>query len=152
MKLIVDDSIKIYLNKLYLKKIDINDKFAIKKIINSFVRKYDIDISGFIDVKIHVDKNYGIIIEINKELDYFDYFKDELEMNIEIIDDVFLYETDYLEFKNCGNFYKFNDMFYLCVNKINDFKLGKLIENSKIIYGDRAKKIKNESNRVEVIL
>ena len=145
MKLIIDDDIDIYLNKLYLKNIDFNNTNTIKSIIKKLIKKYEIDLYGYIEVKIYVDSNYGVIINIKKEdTDYFDYFNDEIEMNIEIINDSFLYKiNDIFEINQikAKKIYKYMDNIYIYFDKIDNINLGKIIENSEIIYGDKAKKI-----------
>ncbi|MBR3230273.1 MAG: hypothetical protein IKF91_05570 [Bacilli bacterium] len=154
MKLIIDDGINIYLNKQYLKSVDLNDTKTIKKIIKKINKKYDIDLYGYIEAKIYIDKNYGIIINLKKEeLDYFDYFNNEIEMNIEIINDSFLYKIeDYNKdlIKN-KTIYKYKENLYINIDKIDNINLGKILETSEIIYGEKAKTIIEKNNIVEVI-
>lgn len=155
MKLIIDDDIDIYLNKSYLKNIDLNDTKTIKNIIKSINKKYNIDLYGYVEVKIYIDNNYGVIINIKKEeLEYFDYFNEELEMNIEIINDSFLYKIDEIydkeQLKNKTT-YKYKDNLYINIDKINNINLGKILETSEIIYGEKAKKIIEKNNIIEVI-
>ena len=152
MKLIIDDDIDIYLSKPYLKNIDLNDIKVIKNIIKKINKKYDIDLYGFIEVKIYIDKNYGVIINIKKEeLEYFDYFNDEIEMNIEIINDSFLYKINNIYINSKIKTYKYKDSLYISIDKIDNINLGKIIETSEIIYGDKAKKIIEKNNIIEVI-
>lgn len=154
MKLIIDDGINIYLNKQYLKNVDLNDTKTIKNIIKKINTKYNIDIYGYIETKIYIDKNYGIIINIKKEeLDYFDYFNDEIEMNIEIINDSFLYKIeDYnKDLIKDKTIYKYKDNLYINIDKIDNINLGKIIEISEIIYGEKAQNIIEKNNIIEVI-
>lgn len=154
MKLIIDDGINIYLNKQYLKNVDLNDTKTIKNIIKKINTKYNIDIYGYIETKIYIDKNYGIIINLKKEeLDYFDYFNDEIEMNIEIINDSFLYKIeDYnKDLVKDKTIYKYKDNLYINIDKIDNINLGKIIEISEIIYGEKAQNIIEKNNIIEVI-
>lgn len=154
MKLIIDDGINIYLNKQYLKNVDLNDTKTIKNIIKKINTKYNIDIYGYIETKIYIDKNYGIIINLKKEeLDYFDYFNDEIEMNIEIINDSFLYKIeDYnKDLIKDKTIYKYKDNLYINIDKIDNINLGKIIEISEIIYGEKAQNIIEKNNIIEVI-
>ena len=154
MKMVMDDGINIYLSKPYIKKIDINDRETIKKIINKIRKKYDIDIYGYVDVKIFIDENYGIIIKIKKDtLEYFDYFKDDIEMDIEIIKDTFLYKIDDASvIKQTENteIYKQYENIYIKVKNNDDINIGKIIENSEIIYGKTAKKIIENNNKISL--
>ena len=154
MKLIIDDGINIYLNKQYLKNVDLNDTKTIKNIIKKINTKYNIDIYGYIETKIYIDKNYGIIINLKKEeLDYFDYFNDEIEMNIEIINDSFLYKIeDYnKDLIKDKTIYKYKDNLYINIDKIDNINLGKIIEISEITYGEKAQNIIEKNNIIEVI-
>ena len=154
MKLIIDDGINIYLNKQYLKNVDLNDTKTIRNIIKKINTKYNIDIYGYIETKIYIDKNYGIIINLKKEeLDYFDYFNDEIEMNIEIINDSFLYKIeDYnKDLVKDKTIYKYKDNLYINIDKIDNINLGKIIEISEIIYGEKAQNIIEKNNIIEVI-
>ena len=154
MKLIIDDGINIYLNKQYLKSVDLNDTKTIKNIIKKINKKYNIDIYGYIEAKIYIDKNYGVIINLKKEeLEYFDYFNDEIEMNIEIINDSFLYKIeDYnKDIIKDKKIYKYKDNLYINIEKIDNINLGKIIEISEIIYGKQAQTIIEKNNIVEVI-
>ena len=110
---------------------------------------------GYIEVKIYIDNNYGVIINIKKEeLEYFDYFNDEIEMNIEIINDSFLYKINEIydkeQIKN-KKIYKQKDNLYINIDKIDNIDLGKIIETSEIIYGEKAKKIIEKNDIIEVI-
>lgn len=153
MKLIIDDDIDIYLNKSYLKNIDLNDTKTIKNIIKKINKKYDIDLCGYMEIKIYIDNNYGVIINIKKEeLEYFDYFNDEIEMNIEIINDSFLYKIEIYDkdLINNNKIYKYKDNLYINIDKADSINLGKIIETSEIIYGEKAKKIIEKNNIIEV--
>ena len=152
MKLVIDNNIVIFLGDFYLKNYDLKDYNNIEKNLLKLLNKYSVDINGYYNVFIYHDKNYGLIIDMQKEdLEYLDYFNNQVELNIEIIEDSFLYEIeDILNIdKNIlrnFNVYKKNYHFYLeTKDKITSIKLGILLENSKIIYGKKAKKIKKDS-------
>ena len=158
MKLNIGENIIIYLSKPYIKSLDLKDRKTIEKLIKKINYKYNIDLYGFIDVKIYTDINYGVIITINKEeLEYIDYFNNDIEMNIEVIEDSFLYKIDDIfKVRNLENYkvYKYKENIYLEANKISSIDLGILLENAEIIYGEDVKKIINKSKIIkpEVIL
>lgn len=142
-----EDNIKIYLNKIYLKNKKIekdNTEKLIKDIIKKIEKNYEIKITGYYNVDIYIDKYYGIVIEMQKEtLEYFDYFENKLDMNIKVYQDIFLYEIDplYLNKKDY-KIYFYNGKTYVKIkDKITNVKFAHLLENSKIIYGETAKKI-----------
>lgn len=161
MKLIIDENIVFFLNKIYLDNIDIKDESLIEKklikLINKIQKQYTIDLNGYYNVYIYKDKNYGLIIEMEKEkLDYLDYFNNQIELNIEIIEDTFLYKTDNIFTIDKTLLEKLiiyinKDEIYLKIKEnINDIELGQIIENSQIIYGNKAKSIKKQSKIIRM--
>ena len=160
MRLIIDENIVIFLDKLYLNNIDLKDYNLIEKklikLINKIQNKYLIDLNGYYNVNIYKDENYGIIIDMQKEeLEYIDYFNEQLEFNIEVIEDSFLYKIDdilRLEKPLLNKFiiYKNKDNLYLKPKeKISNIELGIILENSEIIYGAQADKIKKKSQIIK---
>ena len=161
MKLIIDENIVFFLNKIYLDNIDLKDENLIEKklikLINKIQKQYTIDLNGYYNVYIYKDKNYGLIIEMEKEkLDYLDYFNNQIELNIEIIEDTFLYKTDNIFTIDKTLLEKLiiyinKDEIYLKIKEnINDIELGQIIENSQIIYGNKAKSIKKQSKIIRM--
>ena len=156
MKLVIDDNIVIILGNFYLKNYDLKDYNQIEKNLFKIINKHSIELNGYYNVFIYHDKNYGIIIDMQKEdLEYLDYFNNQIELNIEIIEDSFLYEIEdiFALNKNILNefiLYKKGYHFYIeAKEKIDTIKLGEILENSKIIYGKVAKKIKRESRIIK---
>ena len=157
MKLLKGKDITIYINKEELKINDLT-KTSIEKLIKNINKNYDINLKGYYNVGTYIDKNYGIIINIDKEeLEYLDYFN-ELEINIEIIKDSFLYKIEDLSsIKNIINrciMRKLNENIYIEIKELSNIEMGIILENAIIIYGKEAKKIKNQSKIVntEVIV
>lgn len=161
MKLIIDENIVFFLNKIYLDNMDLKDENPIEKklikLINKIQKQYNIDLSGYYNVYIYKDKNYGLIIEMEKEkLDYLDYFNNQIELNIEIIEDTFLYKIDNIFTIDKTLLEKLviyinKDEIYIKIKEnINDIELGKIIENSQIIYGNKAKLIKKQSKIIRM--
>lgn len=150
MKLVYeDDKLVLYLNKMYIHSLDFSDKEMLQKYMKRLFLKistrYDIEFDGYYIVKLYVDMNYGVIIEVLKEeLEYLDYFSNQIEMNTEVIHGSFLYEISDVNKQNLEYFvlYKFNDKLYIKVkNQVSDIQMGKLLEHSKIIYGIEADNI-----------
>ena len=143
-----DDKMVLFLNKLYIQRIDFTNKEATEKYIKGLLFKlkdnYDLNFSGYYNINIYVDLNYGIIVEIIKEeLEYLDYFGNQVEINTKVINDSFLYEVfDYDDFiSNDFTIYSYKDKFYLRINNLID-NLGKVIElSNEIIYGYKIKEI-----------
>lgn len=135
----------IYLNQFNLINIDFNamdileDNF--KKLIKKLNTYYHIDINGYYNINVYLDKYYGAILQMEKEdIGYYDYFdNDTIAMRIKKIETSFLYEVDDTLFaKNFFNKFKLitkNNHIYLKI--IDDLSYKEyllLTEMSKIIY------------------
>ena len=146
MKIVVDEEITIFISKEYLNKIDINNKQTIENLIKKINDNYNVNLEGSLEISIYHDIYYGLIINIKKGFDYFDYFRSEIEMNIKIKKSIFLYKVDITNIDLSDNItvYKDRDNIYIKPNR--DIFLGRIIENSEIIYGDIVKKIINKCN------
>jgi len=165
LKIIINDDINmiIFLNRLYILDIDFKQPENIEKYFKNLLKKlsdyYDINISGYYEINVYIDKFYGVVLELEKqELEYYGYFDDEVDMQIIIHDKDFIYEIkDYFwiddELKKKTKLYKYKSKLYLFINeKINDLELGKILEHSKIIYKLDNDLITRKQNELGVIL
>ena len=150
MKLITNgDMIILYLNKMYIRSLDFTDKEAtekyMKRLLTKISNKYDIEIDGYYVVNLYVDMNYGVVIEIIKEeLEYLDYFSNQIEINTKVVEGSFLYNIDNFDDSLLKKFiiYKIKDKLYLRVKEnISDLEMGKVLERAEIIYGAKANEI-----------
>ncbi len=107
-----------------------------KELRNIFLRLkyyYFIDIQGFYEVKVYKDRHYGLILELKKDLlEYFDYYEDEIEMRIELIEVDFVYEVkDILELpkeiREKSELYLVKNKYYVQVKE--EIEMEKLLEN-----------------------
>jgi len=157
-----EDNFIVFLNKLYLK----NNKFELKqdferyfknlfKILNQF---YSIEVLGYYNIKIYCDKVYGYILDIKKEeLDFYDYYDDHIDMRIEINDnEKFIFKVSDMSvlgrevLKYC-HILKFKHNLYLVPKKtINQYVLGKIIENCTFIYGKSSKQILINAKEIKI--
>ncbi len=152
MKLIFNNNkIIIYLNKkLILENAKLESYF--KKLFLKIKDKYNIKIIGYYNINVYNDKNYGSIIEMeNQDLDYYNYFN-QIDMEIKINKNDFLYQIDYeyltKELLSKVNVYKYNEKLYL---KILDSNIiNKILEFSKVIYGEEINKILKKGKKVKV--
>lgn len=139
----------LYLNRLYIESLDFTDKISVEKylkqLLNKLKNKYDLEFDGYYDMTLYVDINYGVIIEVKKEeLEYLDYFSNQIELNTKVVEGSFLYEVslinDYLLKKVIV--YKLDDKIYLRVKKdLSNIKMALLLETAQIVYGKQAEKI-----------
>lgn len=152
-----DNKYIIYLNKDY-KKINIKDKINIendfRELFLNLRKNYNIKLVGYYNIYIYENKHYGLVIEIeNEDLEYYDYFDDELDMKITILENqTFIYEilNDSKEILSKYNIIKNKDKLYVKLdNDISNIEMGILLENSKIIYKDAVDIIKG-AKKIEI--
>lgn len=142
IKYISDNILDIYLKKELIQNIDFKNKENLedylKKIFKTLKDKYNIKIEGYYEIDVYLDNNYGAILNLNREdFDYYDYFKNQVDMKISIIDNEFLYEVEDIpkSLLNKVSVIIENNKIYLKINKkLKDIEMMKLLENSKIIY------------------
>ena len=157
-----EDNFIVFLNKMYLKsnklelKKDIENYFkCLFKKLNEF---YNMEMSGYYDIKIYCDKIYGYVLDIKKEeIDLYDYYDDHINMKIEIIDGqkfVFrIHDMSVLDklILNYCHLLKLKDDLYLLPKKtINQYILGRIIENSSLIYGEISEKIISKAEELKI--
>lgn len=140
---VIDENIlDIYLKKEIIKDIDFKNKENLeeylKKIFRILKDKYNIKIEGYYEIDAYIDNNYGVILHLNREdYDYYDYFKNQVDMKISIIDNEFLYEVDDIpkSILNKVSIIIEDNKIYLKINKkLKDIEMMKLLESSKIVY------------------
>ena len=98
IKYIDELTFDIYIKKELINNIDLNSKECLenylKKIFKILKNKYKMTIEGLYNVNIYCDKYYGIIIHLeNENLEYYDCFKNQVDMRIISINTNFLYEV-----------------------------------------------------------
>ena len=139
MKLtLIDDNIILNIRNERIKDINFNDNEELreyfKKIFSKMKEKYKILINGFYYVKIYKNKYYGIIIELEKsDMEYYDYYIDEIDMHIEIVESIFLYQIDDIyiteSLKKDNDIILYQNKLYLKINRnLNNIEIDKLIE------------------------
>lgn len=134
-----DEKLIIYINK----KINLEDISTIllkSKILGFDIKKYD-------NIVIYEDEILGTILELTLENDnYFTSF----DMNISVSKEkgFLLKLEENIDFDIKNDIYKYKNNYYMQV-KDNDFiKIGRILEYSKIIYGNIIKKIKKDKNKI----
>ena len=132
----------IYIKKYLIEGIDFSIKSDIekylKKLFKTLNNKYNIAVEGFYNITVYIDKYYGIVLHLEKEeLDYYEYYKNQVDMRLVTVHTDFMYEVDDIPFDiiNKVRISNKNKIIYLTLKeKLTDLEMMKLIENSKIIY------------------
>lgn len=148
MKLeIQNNNIILMFKETEIKKINFEDIEEIESYFRNTLLKlkeiYDIDIKGFYNIYVYVDKKEGMVLKLEKELiDYYDSFH-QIEMRIikEEID--FLYEINDLlmvPYKQL-DVYIYQDKVY--VKRKNKKIIPCLYEFGKLVYEDTKRIIEN---------
>ena len=141
-----ENCMTIFLNKLYLKELnfdvreDLEDYF--KELFLKLKKYYMINISGYYNIDVYIDNDYGLVINLNKEnIEYYDYFDNQIDMRISLKDSKFLYGIDdplSLPAFAEGNIYIYKDKYYVDFNDIIDnVTMMYLLEFSDIIFDEQ---------------
>lgn len=132
----------IYVKKEFINDINFNSKEDLekylKKLFKTLKNKYDIVVEGFYDITVYIDKFYGVVFHLEKEdLDYYDYFKNQVDMRIITIDTEFMYLVDDIP-SNLLNKVKVcvkDDNIYIKIKeKLTKLEMMELVENSRLIF------------------
>lgn len=144
------DNITIYILKNNYEE---NIKDYVKRKILKLKNESNKYISGFYKAKVYTNKIYGIVIELIKE-DGFDFFKDFIKLDIEIIENCKMYFkfNDYFLPINKNNIMYYNKNYYIDLNKLSKQDFYKLLEHSTLIYGKKLKQIKKHFNKLKNIV
>ncbi len=142
IKFIDDLTMDIYVKKELINDLDFNDKDTLekylKKLFKTLKNKYSITIEGFYDIDVYIDKYYGVVFHLEKEdIDYYDYFKNQVDMRIITIDTEFMYEVEDIprSILNKVNVLVIDDNIYIKLKeKLNKLEMMELIENSRLVY------------------
>ena len=112
---------------------------------------YKIKLNGFYYIEVFVDKNYGVILELEKEeLEYIDYYDNQVDMRVTVNDSEFMYLINDYDLNDIMEIYSFQNNLYGKLKKqINSIKMGEILEKGKIIYKDYDKILKY-GKRLEV--
>ena len=145
-----DDNIIVFLNKFYIRKLDFsvgkNLNKSLKNLLKIISDYYDIEVSGYYNIKIYKDNVYGYILDIEREdVDFYNYYNDHINMKINLISGnkfVFKVENNSVMSPNILKYVyiiKNNYNIYLLPKKtIDQYELGSIIENTKTVYGKEA--------------
>lgn len=142
IKFIDSLTLDIYIKKELIDNIDFNSKDDLekylKRLFKSLKNKYDIVIEGFYDITVYCDKYYGVIFHLEKDdIEYYDYFKNQVDMRIITIDTEFLYLVDDIPFNlldKVNVFIKDNEVYIKLKKDLTRLEMMELLENSRVVY------------------
>lgn len=132
----------IYIKKELIDDIDFNNKNDLekylKKLFKTLKNKYNIRIEGFYDITVYIDKYYGVVFHLEKEdIDYYDYFKNQVDMRLITLNTEFLYLVDDIPFnllKKVNVIIKDNNIYLKLKKDLTELEMMELIEGSKVVY------------------
>jgi hypothetical protein len=128
INLINKDNLEIYFKELFIK----------------LKENYHLELSGYFDIEVHTDNDYGVILVLEKEeYEYYEYLEDKIDMRISIKDDIcFLYKMkDIIKNDKVTHYFYKNEIYVKPKKEITNIELGKIIEFADIIYGGKVKNI-----------
>jgi hypothetical protein len=155
-----DYNFYIYLNKNYISDLEIKNRECVekyfKKMFLNLKNNHHLDIYGYYNIKVYVNNNYGLIIDVLKlSNDYFKMPSNKVDMKIMIDNDsIFLYELDDYFFidkykDNIKNIYYKDEKYYVELNDdVDELFYFNLLEHSNIIFNDNAYEIMMTSSKL----
>ena len=141
IKFITELILDIYIKRELIDNIDFNNKNDLEKYLKKLFKilknKYNITIEGFYDITVYIDKYYGVVIHMEKDdVEYYDYFKNQVDMRIITIDTDFLYLVDdipkYL-LNKVDVIIKEKDIYLKIKESLSTVEMMKLLEISKVV-------------------
>ena len=141
IKFIDELILDIYIKRELIDNIDFNNKIDLEKYLKKLFKilknKYDIVIEGFYDITVYIDKYYGVIFHLEKDnVEYYDYFKNQVDMRIITIDTDFLYLVDDIpqNLLNKVDVIIIDKNIYLKIKEnLSKVEMMKLLEISKVV-------------------
>ena len=141
IKFIDELILDIYIKRELIDNIDFNNKTDLEKYLKKLFKilknKYDIVIEGFYDITVYIDKYYGVVIHLEKDdVEYYDYFKNQVDMRIITIDTDFLYLVDDIpqNLLNKVDVIIIDKNIYLKIKEnLSKVEMMKLLEISKVV-------------------
>lgn len=142
IKFISDLELDIYIKKELINNINFKSKDDLenylKRLFKILKDKYNIVIEGFYNITVYIDKYYGVILHLEKDdLDYYDYFNNQVDMKIIIIDSEFLYKVDDIPnflLDKVKIYVKKNDVYLKIDKELTKLEMMQLLENSLLVY------------------
>ena len=142
IKFVNEFVIDIYIKKELINNIDFNNKEDLEKYLKKLFKilknKYNITIEGFYDINVYIDKYYGVIFHLEKEeMEYCDYYKNQVDMRIITINTEFLYlveDIPYNLFHKVSIKINNNNIYLKIKEELNKLEMMKLLEISKVVY------------------
>ena len=142
IKFIDEITFDIYIKKDLVDNIDFNNKDDLEKYLKKLFKilknKYDILIEGFYDITVYKDKYYGVVIHLEKEdLEYYSYFRNQVDMRIITVESEFLYLVDdipYNIFDKISILVKDNEIYLKIKKELTKLEMMQLLENSRIVF------------------
>ena len=141
-----------FLNKYLTHDINFNNtselQIYFKDLFIKLKEIYNIKLTGFYYINVYIDKNYGVILEMEKEeIEFVEYEESEIDMHIVLNECEFLYEIedifDYYELLKYIDIYLYKNKYYGKIkNSISNNQYMKLIEMSTINYKNTSEVIK----------
>lgn len=138
-----NNSYIVYLNKYNTINIDFSDSKALEKDLKNLLlrlkKHYKLNINGYCNITVYTDDNYGAILKIKEDNNYYDYFDDTLIVRIKKVKQNFLYEIDDISYINeYINKFKIDSkdgkLYLSIIDHLSECEYLKLTEMSNIIF------------------
>lgn len=141
-----EDHYLVFVNNQYFAFLDWDDKEEISKNVKSLVLKlnqfYHLSLSGFYKMKIYLNKQIGMMIEIEKLEDFGIRMKTvDLQIVIYLNTDFLIKVKDFEKLKHCSKIYSLDDVYYGDITELSNEEILLLTEWGTFVYGNEVEEI-----------
>ncbi len=134
--IISDDEFSFFINNLYAKINDYNDKEEIINVVKKTILKYKnkLKLSGFYKIKVFLDQKVGLFLEGIKFENCERSNIVDLRVVVYFDEDIYFKTDDYFVIKDVLNIKYYDGYYYCLVKDISD--INKIVEFGEFVYGD----------------
>lgn len=150
IEFISNDSFSIFINKNYFKNVDYSDKECIIEVVKNLILKIKskLNMCGFYKVKVYVNKNVGLFLDVIK-IENIEFSNNvDLRVIVGLDEDIFYELDDILFLSRDIPIRKLNDKFYVNVNDIDN--IYDILELGRYVYGDELRDVLNKSRMLQI--
>lgn len=145
IEMITKDSYKIFVDKLYIKDVNLEEKEAIILSVKEIIQKLKskLQLRGFYKVKVFPNKSVGLFIEIIQLEDL--EFSNNLDLRVVVYfnEKIFFETEDYFLIQKYHNIMFLDDKFYCLIDDSFDDML-EIVEFGRLIYGNEVINLLNK--------
>lgn len=145
IEVVSKDNFSIFINNCYIDLVNYEDRDKLVEVVKKIIKrlKNRLNLRGFYKLKVFVNKNIGLFVDVIKidDLDYSNVL--DLRVIVFLEDKIYFETDDYFLIEKAKRIRFYNDKFYCLADDIDN--IYDFIEFGRFIYGNEAIKMLNNS-------